>query len=154
MNRRKLYFAYGSNMKKDRMTERVPSAKAVGIGRLIDKKLAFNKISTKDGTGKTNIVAANGSIVLGVLFEVDEGEIVNLDKAEGGYERQDITVLDNDDKPMSAFTYVSTKIDNALKPHDTYLNYLIQGAEENEFPQNYIDNLKRVEFVPDPEKQK
>ncbi|MBI5952179.1 MAG: gamma-glutamylcyclotransferase [Chloroflexi bacterium] len=141
-------------MKRERITNRVPSAKPVGIGKLPDKKLAFNKISTKDGTGKTNIITDKGSAVLGVLFEIDESEIVNLDKIEGGYERQNITVLDNDGKPISAFTYVSTKINDALKPHDTYLNYLIQGAEDNGLPQDYIDNLKKIETVPDPEKQR
>ena len=148
-----IYFAYGSNMKIDRMTKRVPSAKPAGYARLVDKKLAFNKIST-DGSGKTIIVDAKNSIVLGVLFEVNEDEIVNLDDAEKGYERQNIVVLNNDGQQIHAFTYISAQTNNDLKPYDWYLKFLIDGAHENNLPKDYIESLKRLESMPDLRKKK
>jgi len=147
-----IYFAYGSNMKTDRMTRRVPSAKPLGYAKLMDKKLVFNKISS-DGSGKTNIVDAKNGVVLGVLFEIDEEEIVKLDDIEKGYEKQDITVLGNDDKPLRAFTYVSTQTKDGLKPYDWYLNFLIEGADENELPKGYVDSLRMFESVPDTRKK-
>ena len=147
-----VYFAYGSNMKTDRMTKRVPSAKPLGYAKLVGKKLVFNKISS-DGSGKTNIVRSKNSVVLGVLFEVNETDIVKLDGIEKGYKKQDITVLGNNDKPLHAFTYVSTQTKDGLKPYDRYLNFLVQGAEENGLPKDYVDSLRKFESMLDTRKK-
>jgi gamma-glutamylcyclotransferase len=150
---RKVYFAYGSNMKTDRMTKRVPSAKPLSYAKLMDKKLTFNKISS-DGSGKTNIVDSENNVVLGVLFEVDEKDIMKLDAIEKGYEKQDVTVLGTDGQQIHTFTYVSAQTKDGLKPYDWYLNFLIEGAEENKLPKDYVDYLRGFESVPDTRKKK
>jgi gamma-glutamylcyclotransferase (GGCT)/AIG2-like uncharacterized protein YtfP len=149
----RIYFAYGSNMKTNRMTKRVPSAKPVGYAKLIGKKLAFNKIST-DGSGKTNIVDSENSVVLGVLLEVDEKDITKLDDIEKGYENQGITVIGTDGQQLQAFTYVSTQTNDGLKPYDWYLKFLVEGAEENKLPKDYVDYLRSFESMPDSRKKK
>ena len=148
-----IYFAYGSNMKTDRMIKRVPSARPLGYATLLDNKLVFNKISN-DGSGKGNVVDANDSIVLGVLFEIDEQDVKKLDEFEKGYEKQDITVLGDDERQISAFTYVSKQTKNGLLPYDWYIELIIQGAAENRLPQDYIDSLKKFESKPDTRKKK
>lgn len=47
-------FAYGSNMLVARLTERVPSARPIGIGQLKGHVLRWHKRS-KDGSGKCDI---------------------------------------------------------------------------------------------------
>jgi gamma-glutamylcyclotransferase len=148
-----IYFAYGSNMKVERMTERVPSAHPIGYAKLTGNKLAFNKVS-KDGSGKTNIVDSKPDVIFGVLFEVDEDEIVNLDDIEKGYERKNIIVLNSNDQEIYAFTYISTQTNNDLKPYDWYLKFLVDGAEENHLPKDYIDHLRDFESMPDTRKKK
>jgi gamma-glutamylcyclotransferase (GGCT)/AIG2-like uncharacterized protein YtfP len=149
----KLYFAYGSNMKTSRMTDRVPSAKPVGYAKLTGNTIAFNKASN-DKSGKTNIVDSKNSYVLGVLFEVDEKDIPKLDEFEKGYEKQEVTVSRADNQNITAFIYISTQTNNDLKPYDWYLNLLIDGAEENNLPKDYIDYLRSFESVPDTRKKK
>jgi gamma-glutamylcyclotransferase (GGCT)/AIG2-like uncharacterized protein YtfP len=148
-----IYFAYGSNMKVDRMTKRVSSAKPLGYAKLLEKRLAFNKISD-DKSGKTNIVDSKNSFVLGVLFEVDKTGIEKLDEFEKGYERQAVTVLGTDDQKIHAFAYVSTQTDDSLNPYDWYLKLLIDGAEENNLPKDYVDYLRSFKSVPDTRKRK
>lgn len=147
-----IYFAYGSNMKIDRVTKRVPSAKTFGYAKLMDKKLVFNKIST-DGSGKANIIDSKNNVVVGVLFDLDKDEIMKLDEIEKGYERQDVTVFGNDEIPIHAFTYISTQTNDELIPYDWYLNFLIDGADENLLPKDYIDCLRRFDSMPDTRKK-
>jgi len=139
-------------MKTDRMTERVPSAIPLGYARWMDKKIAFNKISS-DRSGKTNIIDSENSVVLGVLFGVDEKDIAKLDEFEKGYERKEVTVLSADDQLIHAFTYISSQTNDVLKPYDWYLDLLIQGAEENGLPDEYVENLRKVVSMPDPRKK-
>ncbi|WKZ37742.1 MAG: gamma-glutamylcyclotransferase family protein [Anaerolineales bacterium] len=155
MQRSKPYFAYGSNMKIDRITadERAPSARKIGRAKMLDKKLVFNKIST-DGSGKGNIIVSPSNSVWGVLFEINEREIQNLDRAEGGYYKQDITVIDEDGNSTDAFTYISSKTDDNLKPYDWYLELIIEGADECDLPKEYIDDLRKFESKPDTRKKK
>jgi type I restriction enzyme, S subunit len=146
----KLYFAYGSNMKIDRITatERAPSARKLCRAKLLDKKLVFNKIST-DGSGKGNIIDFPSNLVWGVLFEINEREIQNLDRAEKGYDKQDITVIDESGNPVDAFTYISSRTNDDLKPYDWYLQLIIKGADENDLPKEYIDDLRKIASTPD-----
>jgi len=89
------YFAYGSNMVSKRMCERIPEAEVVGIARLPDWKLAWDKIST-DGSGKANLVKElvkeKKSEVWGVIYRCPEQKMPDLDKVEGGYQRLEVTV--------------------------------------------------------------
>jgi len=151
----KPYFAYGSNMKIDRITasERAPSARMLGRAKILDKKLVFNKIST-DGSGKGNVIDSPSSLVWGVLFEINERDIESLDHAERGYDKQDIAVIDESGNSIDAFTYISSKIDNNLKPYDWYLTLIIQGADENDLPKEYVDDLRKFESKPDTRKKK
>ena len=149
----KIYFAYGSNMKIDRMSKRAPSTKLLGYAKIRDHQLVFNKIS-RDGSGKANIVESNSSVVFGVLFDIEEQDILRLDDYEKGYDKQDITVIDHDERPLNAFTYISTQVKEGLIPFDWYLEMILQGAIENKLPKYYVENLRKFESVPDIRKKK
>ncbi len=79
------YFAYGSNMLTARLRERVPSAAAIGIGRLVGHALRWDKRSGRDRSGKCDAEATGRQedVVWGVLFELDPDEKLALDRAEG-----------------------------------------------------------------------
>ncbi|MGM0412630.1 MAG: gamma-glutamylcyclotransferase family protein, partial [Pseudomonadota bacterium] len=88
------YFAYGSNMLTARLRARVPSAHPVGRARLDNHALAWH-MAGPDGSAKCDIVTTPGTVVHGVLFRLDAGELPLLDAAEGlghGYDRETVTV--------------------------------------------------------------
>lgn len=157
----RIHFAYGSNMSVRRLQARVPSAKSLGIGTLDDHQLMFRKKSKRDCSAKCDIAPSNGCTVLGVLFEIDSGEERDLDKAEGfrrGYWKKDVDVTDAAGRPVRAFAYYADSewIDNELRPYTWYVKHVLVGAEEAGLPACYLDDLKRVEGVvdPDPEREK
>ena len=158
---RKVYFAYGSNMSVQRLKARVPSAKPFGIGTLDDHRLMFRKKSKRDCSAKCDIAPDIGSTVLGVLFKIDPGEEKALDGAEGlgkGYCKKDVDVSDARGRHVRAFTYCadSKHIQATLRPYTWYVKHVLAGAEEAKLPKWYIDDLKKVEAVvdPDPDREK
>ena len=146
-----LYFAYGSNMKSERLKQRAPSATPKGTAYLPKKRLVFNKIST-DGSGKANIVDDPKSRVWGVIFEVKKQEMDRLDKNETGYQRMNVNV--KMDKSVNAVTYVSLGLDQDILPFDTYKTLVVDGAKEFELPLEYIVEIENTPCKPVPKQGK
>ena len=149
------YFAYGSNMLVSRLKERCPSARGLGVVELKKHELLWHKKS-KDGSGKCCYSPQIGASIFGVLFEISNSEHDKLDKAEGvghGYERTTVTLL-HDGTDVVAQTYAATATDSLLKPYSWYKDFVIAGAEEHNFPPHYIDLLKQVECIEDPDKSR
>lgn len=122
----RLYFAYGSNMSAKQVEERGLKMSVVGVGKLLNYKLMFNKISKKDpSTGFANIVPHWGSVVYGMVYDMtnlpqenkaisnrstsEQGIVLDtmrnnlriLDKFEGypsNYQRTNVGVLIDIDK--------------------------------------------------------
>lgn len=150
------YFAYGSNMLKERLSRRCPSVRVMGPGELKDFSLAFAKPG-RDRSGKATIIPDSGQHVHGVLFEIAEDEQVLLDGFEGlghGYDRIDrclIDTPDGDTKP--AFTYMapSHTCDTMLAPFDWYHALVLAGAMQNALPVSYRAQLQKVATRHDPD---
>ena len=134
-----LYFAYGSNMYKDRIENRIGylgDFTNLGNHTLKGFKLSFN-------CGLFSIVAnmdkqLEGEIQ-GVLYKINNKQIAVLDRYEGypnAYEKFYFFV----DPTTIAYAYVSTqefKNYSNKPPFHDYLNTLILGAEENELKETY-----------------
>ena len=129
------YFAYGSNMLTDRLRERVPSATAIGIGRLGGHELRWDKRSGHDGSGKCDAEATGRQedVVWGVVFELDPDEKSALDRAEGlGAGYMDKTVqVSTDAGPVTAVMYYAIDKDASLRPYHWYKALVIAGAAGN-----------------------
>jgi AIG2-like family. len=86
------YFAYGSNMLRERLVARVSTAQAVAVGVVREYRLDFAKVSV-DGSGKGDMLASPGDEVWGVLYEFDASQKADLDAHEGRhYQAQEIVV--------------------------------------------------------------
>lgn len=141
------YFAYGSNMLRKRLEERLGKVEDLGMVLLYDYKIAFNKKSS-DGTGKTNIIPLSGQNVSGVAFSLTTDQLGILDKAEGGYNRTTISaMLNNVLTNMETYVAKETRIDNSLLPTKKYRQYLIDGALEHFFPQDYVEMLNNLQTI-------
>jgi len=147
------YFAYGSNMLTDRLRERVPSATAIGIGRLGGHELRWDKRSGHDGSGKCDAEATGRQedVVWGVVFELDPDEKSALDRAEGlGAGYMDKTVqVSTDAGPVTAVMYYAIDKDASLRPYHWYKALVIAGAREHGLPAGYRSRLELVVTVSD-----
>jgi len=144
-----LYFAYGSNMLSKRLIGHIPEASVYGYAKVKNKRLVFNKISI-DTSGKANLIDCLNSEVRGVLYKIKTIDLLVLDRVEMGYERKLIDVWLNDGTHQIASTYISIKVDDSLKPFQRYKQYVVDGAKEYNFPQDYIDFLNNFDAIPDP----
>ena len=146
-------FAYGSNMFTRKMKDPAPSARAREIARLPGYRLRFNKVSD-DGSGKGNIVATGnaGDETWGVIFEIADEHRAALDKSEGGYMSVPIDVL-TEEGSRSVLTYIARpdRVDNSLRPYTWYKEFVVRGAEQHGLPPEYINKLKIVEAIADPD---
>jgi len=133
-----LYFAYGSNMSFNRISKRINRVKTVNIGFLLNYKLLCNKKSI-DGTGKANIVYSPGDIVWGVVYEVCEDYMDELDRIEVGYERKAFEIVTEEGK-IEVNAYISNKLTDAFTK-TYYKEFILEGAVENKLPEHYIDYL-------------
>ena len=152
-----LYFAYGSNMLTERLRQRVPGARPVGVGQVSGRRLAFQKAS-KDLSSKCDIpMSANPTDVAhGVLFNIPISEMRALDKAEGlgsGYEVHMVEVTVSGGAKLEATTYVASVsgIDPKLVPYDWYKNLVVAGAQQHSLPEAYQATIAAVASKPDPD---
>ena len=145
------YFAYGSNMSRKRLQDRI-NANNIGNGKLVKHQLRFHKIS-RDGTGKCNIFLTNciEDHVLGVIYEIDDKDIEVLDRIEGkgyGYASKVVDIEFNG-VIIGATSYVATNIDESLEPFDWYREHVLRGAIENGLDSEYIEMIKSVSYIED-----
>lgn len=146
------YFAYGSNMLRKRLTDRVGEVRELGAASLRRYSLTFHKRSG-DGSGKCTLVESggNGDEVWGVLFQLSIQQRRTLDRYEGaGYARHEVT-LSRGDSRLPAITYISTTrhIDPALKPFPWYKGLVVAGAIQWDLPPDYIEALVSVPTIDD-----
>lgn len=144
-----LYFAYGSNMKTNRLCKRIPSAKPVGRGKIFNKRLVCNKRS-KDSSGKANLEDSPRGVVWGVLYEMNSSDLKRLDEVEGGYHRTTMYVQTDEDEFIAAEVYISTDLTPKAIPFDWYKELMVSGAREHQLPKVYVEFLKKLPYKCDP----
>lgn len=153
-----LYFAYGSNMLRQRISHplRVPGAMWLQPGYVTGRKLAFHKRS-RDGSGKCDIPvsACLSDRVYGVVYDVPAAEVAALDAAEAvgfGYRRTSIKVLSNDRPPLTAHTYLGEPafLDSSLSPYRWYKELVLCGARQNGLPDAVLDAIHQLPALEDP----
>ena len=151
-----LYFAYGSNMLTERLRARCPSARGICLAMADGYQLAFSKIG-RDGSGKATLIATGRTddTVHGVIFEIQQTERASLDRAEGGYHRDDMfaSVRFHCRTPLVSATYMAPPrlCQDNLQPFDWYRDLVVAGAREHGLPTPYMDRVLDVGAVEDPQ---
>ncbi len=141
-----LYFAYGSNMYRKRLFCRIGSADKWDNGTVSKKQLSFNKLG-QDGSGKANLIDHEDEKAYGVIYQVNESDLIKLDKFEIGYERKTLEVQSDNNGYLTAITYLAKNRHDFIRPNKDYLDYIVWGAEENGLKQNYIDCIKSITTI-------
>ena len=143
-----LYFAYGSNLSRDRMHERNCDFTSAKSATLKGWKLVFNKRSFKVPTaGFGNIKEDKESEVEGILYELPDNAIHTLDKYEGypkHYNRIKVNIICKD-KELEADAYIAVKewISEGVKPTKEYLDFFLQGKDF--LSESYYQKLLKTE---------
>ena len=147
-----IYFAYGSNMSSEQMSNRCPNSKYLGYGFLKNYKIDFTRMSQLREGGVADIVYCENEEVWGVFYSLTENDLTFLDTKEGypdAYTRSDFNcyfVKNNlqvgKAEQITAIAYtVVNKSPITIPPSLKYLNILQDAAFEHAFPIEYQKTL-------------
>lgn len=149
------YFAYGSNMNPDQMHIRVGEfGKCVLLGSasLVNHALVFDVPDDHaPNAGYANVQKKKGSIVNGVLYELDNNSFAILDKYEHVpilYTRE-LIYIHHKKELKESYIYLGTKsnLRQNLHPTKRYLNRILLGKDF--LPKDYFENLSKLKTSPD-----
>jgi len=114
---------------------------------LPDYEMIFNKHSN-DG-GKANTMYSSGDNVEGILYSVNEEDLLILDKYEGvaakQYKRHEIEVRNHNKDSIAAVAYKALNTCKVSAPTEEYLNYILEGKEF--LSPGYYTKLKSTETL-------
>ncbi|KIH77670.1 Cation transport regulator ChaC [Geoalkalibacter ferrihydriticus] len=139
-----LYFAYGHNMDPEVLAQRGVSFSRVCTGKIRGMRLVFHKPG-EDGSGKADIQDHRGSVAEGVIYDVPEESLANLDVYEGvdkGHYRRQLIKVQTFKGELECVVYRAAKFKNGLKPSRQYLGALIRGAAVHGLSADYQVFLK------------
>jgi gamma-glutamylcyclotransferase (GGCT)/AIG2-like uncharacterized protein YtfP len=145
-----LYFAYGSNLSKERMRQRIGRFPESQRAELRGYRLAFNKGTADSPTAYANIVPDPAGIVWGAAYECSEAELKALDGFEGvsggDYERATLIVALADGRNAKATAYVAGKafVVPERAPDEGYLRFILDGARSHRLPEEYVRSIERL----------
>lgn len=138
------YFAFGANMNEQILAERGVTFAKVATGRVQNLRLVFHKPGI-DGTGKADLQDAHGAVTEGVVWEVPEASLAQLDVYEGvdkGHYRRGLLRVQTSKGELECAVYRASKFKTGLLPSRTYLDAIISGAEAHRLSASYLTFLR------------
>lgn len=141
-----LYFAYGSNLLTERIRLNNPTAVKRAVAKLQGYKLDFEVIGQRWHGAVATIIPAPDRCVWGVVWELHNSDLENLNRQERGYDPIEVNVFGEDGSSYKCCTYQLAKTPGSDdKPSIVYKNVIVNGAIENGLPKIYIDELRKIE---------
>ncbi|KAJ8005395.1 hypothetical protein DPEC_G00146180 [Dallia pectoralis] len=150
-NRTFLYFAYGSNLLKERVQMKNPSATIHCVARLKAYTLVFGNYnglaSDRWHGGVATIEDSPDDEVWGVVWRMNWSDLESLDNQEnvrlGAYRPVEVNVKTMDQE-LNCRTYIMNSCIYA-PPSPQYLQVIVMGAEQNSLPRDYQEKLRAIE---------
>lgn len=163
-----LYFAYGSNLNARAVSDwcrhhghRPPALQGGRPAVLDNYRLGFPIFSEYWGGGIADIVYDPGKYVMGVLFDLNDGELALLDRKVGRevdgagrelgiYLRTEVKVAPlGKGQAVRAMTYQGVSVDrNHIPPTRHYMDLLIQGACAHGLSTMWLSYLQTFDTQP------
>ncbi|XP_035175327.1 gamma-glutamylcyclotransferase [Oxyura jamaicensis] len=146
-----LYFAYGSNLLRERLLLGTAAAPC-GTARLQDFKLDFGHHQGRTSPvwhgGTATIVQSPGDEVWGVVWKMNTSNLSSLDKQEGVedgiYVPIEVNVHTQAGKVLSCRSYqMKDYVRGPPSPH--YKKVICMGAKQNGLPAEYQKKLEAIE---------
>jgi hypothetical protein len=144
-----LYFAYTSLLDPELMSAVVPGARFRFTAHYPETRLVF----VANGSGPVpTLVEAAGSTVWGGVFEIPEGEVSQLTRAEAEEGRApgwELKAIDRAGNKHDCLTFVSdvASIETTVPTH-AYLDAMIRGARHWELPAGWVVGLEDLSEDP------
>ncbi|KAA0702597.1 Gamma-glutamylcyclotransferase [Triplophysa tibetana] len=146
-----LYFAYGSNLLKERLQLKNPSASVYCVAKLKDYKLVFGNPRGQESQrwhgGVATIEHSPGDEVWGVVWRMNISDLESLDRQEsvkrGTYSPMEASVSTSD-QDFNCRSYIMNSCVHA-PPSPQYLQVIVMGAEQNGLPEDYQEKLRSIE---------
>jgi gamma-glutamylcyclotransferase (GGCT)/AIG2-like uncharacterized protein YtfP len=137
------YFGYGSNMNLDHMRRLCGwHFRVLGAARLKDFELGA------DLRGFATIHDRKDSVVLGVLYEIDQECLDILDEFEGYpdvFSRREVNVEDMAGKKYVTWVYIEPADQFLPKGiREEYIRRAVAGAVENHLPEQWVKFLESL----------
>lgn len=130
------YYAYGSNMSEKRMIDRGVKPNGKQVAFLDNYKFIINKRSYKNpDMGFANVVLENNGIVEGILYDINDDDILKLDRFEGApkhYKRYEMNLRLLDNSIIKGLVYVANPkwvSLGELKATEEYKNHILEGKK-------------------------
>ena len=147
------YFAFGSNLNHYRLHQRIGDYQHIGIGYLPDYQLVFNKCGG-DGSGKCTVVKNKGQQVWGAVCQLNSDQKEKLDYYEGvghGYDAVYKNIIMKDQSSIETLLYQAQldAMDDGLAPFNWYKEFVLSGAKDHDFPDDYIQMIEQVKSIGD-----
>lgn len=145
------YFAYGSNLLKERLHVMNPTAEFVEVGFIQGYSLGFYGTSTLwHGSYATVYKTSPDAKVFGCVWRLKMEDSQSLDLQEIGYRRIDVDVhVAHEPRDIiKCRTYEILDIDRFIPgkdlPSPHYKHVIVSGAIEHRLPEEYIKQLKAI----------
>ena len=143
-----LHYAYGSNLSYRFLRSHCPGATFLIRADLPNFRVAFTFYSQRRQGGISSILPESGGLVHGVIYDVPEAEMLHLDEIEsvpqGLYIRETFLVLGEDGGWHRADLYRVVNPTGPCTPARSYVELMLEGAEEHRLPLTYIEELRRL----------
>ncbi|NWX67072.1 GGCT glutamylcyclotransferase, partial [Promerops cafer] len=147
-----LYYAYGSNLLRERLLLRNPSAALCALARLQDFKLEFGHPQGRTSSvwhgGTATIAQSPGDEVWGIVWKMNTCNLSSLDKQEGVedgiYVPIEVNVHTQAGKVLTCRSY-QMKDYVSGPPSPQYKKVICMGAKQNGLPTDYQEKLEAIE---------
>lgn len=136
--RKRLYIAYGSNLNKEQMAYRCPTAKPIDVATLKDYQLVFQGRSYG---AHANVIPAKGEEVPVAIWEISARDEASLDIYEGvrgGYYTKEYMEIEVNGEMREALIYIMTPNPYGI-PTDIYLQTIADGYDDFDLPINILN---------------
>lgn len=132
------YFAYGSNLSKAQMTDRV------GSWQTDFRASAPNYHLTFDSRGKANILQRIGHRVYGAVYVLSQDQIRKLDEKEGvrqGIYKRFTLRITTDWGETLGVAYVRTEDTPSRPPEKDYIELILSGLTEHGYSESVVSEV-------------
>lgn len=142
------YFAYCTLLDRDEMRRFCPAAQATETGTIEGWRVAFAAHGLGGSGGGCHLGAEPGHVVHGLLYEMDDETLAQLDAisgvSQGMYKQIDVTVTTASGSTVEAITYVIPSPVGAFQPSFDYVRPILAGARATRLPAGYVAEIESL----------
>ena len=133
------------------MQRRCPTAQFVCVARIVNYEFGITRHSRLRNCGTANVFPAHGNEVCGIVYDVNEADLVTLDSFEDGYRRELMPVyaLGDGAQPLVVLIYVAEIETNVPRSNAEYKSLILEGARHWKLPATYLALLEAIQAAED-----